>query len=532
MRTPSIFKRFAPTGLAARLIERRFGGFRHRYNHPDPHAPQALEAPRRVAVIGAGLAGMGAAAKLGERGFTVTLFERNAYLGGKVGAWKTTLPGGREIGLGHGFHAFFRHYYNLNEFFSRLGLDRRLRAMDDYLILTKDGRRVSFKEVATTPLINLLSLARHGVYDFWEVAGRHTGPKMEAMLRYDADETFAEWDEVSFAEFAADARLPDSLKLVFNTFSRAFFSDPDRMSMAELIKSFHFYYLSNDCGLLYDYFEDDYDKVLLAPLRDYMERHGVEIRTGCEIGGITRGEDGRFGIEGERFDYLVVASDVVGTRSIFAASPELAAAAPETAARVEGLRPSQGYSVIRLWLDRQIRETAIPGFVITERVEILDSITFVDRAERESADWVAERRAAGEGGGVIEMHCYAAPPDLPEGEAGERIMRDKFLAELHHFFPELAEAEIIHEQIYVNRDFTGFQLGAHAQRPSWDTELDTLFLAGDWVRLPFPAMLMEAAYSSGLLAANAIFRAESLAEEQVWSVPPRGFLAGLRRRPF
>jgi hypothetical protein len=45
-------------------------------------------------------------------------------------------------------------------------------------------------------------------------------------------------------------------------------------------------------------------------------------------------------------------------------------------------------------------------------------------------------------------------------------------------------------------------------------------------------MLMEAAYSAGLLAANAISRAESVREDPVWTVPPRGFMAGLPRRPF
>jgi hypothetical protein len=45
-------------------------------------------------------------------------------------------------------------------------------------------------------------------------------------------------------------------------------------------------------------------------------------------------------------------------------------------------------------------------------------------------------------------------------------------------------------------------------------------------------MLMEAAYTSGLLASNALCSAEGLREDQVWSVPPRGFMAGWRRRPI
>ncbi len=515
----------ARKGLIARLIKRRFGGYRHLLEPVDRRLPEALGAPRRVAVVGAGLAGMGAATKLAERGFSVVLIERNDYLGGKLGAWKTTMPDGREIGMDHGFHAFFHNYYNLNEFFSQLGIDRSYRSIGDYLILSVDGRSYSFAKIATTPILNLLSLARHGVYNFWEIAGRHTGPKMEALLRYDREQTFARWDHVSFAEFVEDAQLPDSLKLMFNTFSRAFFSDAEKMSMAELIKSFHFFYLSNDGGLIYEYLDDDYDRSLLSPLRAYMERHGVEIRTGCSVSEVGYANE-RFAIDGEEFDYLVIASDVVGTRAIFERSPELVAAAPTTAGKVATLTPGQRYSVLRLWLDRDV-ERELPGFIITHRERVLDAVSFVHRIERESESWVAERRAAGLGAGVIELHCYAVPEELPDDEAK---LRSLLLDELHRFFPELVGANILHEAMYVRRDFPGFHVGKHATRPSWETDCPRLFLAGDWVELPFPAMLMEAAYSAGLLAANRIFRAESLREEPVWTVPPRGFMAGLAER--
>ncbi|MCA9681930.1 MAG: FAD-dependent oxidoreductase [Myxococcales bacterium] len=523
-------------GWLARWIERRFGGYRHDFNRPDPERPMKLEQPRRVAVVGAGIAGMGAAAKLGERGFSVVLLERNDYLGGKLGAWKTTMADGRQIGMSHGFHAFFHHYYNLNTFLAEIGVAGHYRNIGDYLILTRDGRRYSFAKVATTPLLNLLSLARNGVYSFREVAGRHTGPKMEALLRYDPVATFAEWDQVSYEQFAADARLPASLRLVFNTFSRAFFSDPDKMSMAELIKSFHFYYLSNDGGLIYDYLDDDFEPALLAPLREHMQRCGVEIRTGCPVERIDYDSEGEGVVIGdERFDYLVLASDVVATREIFGRSPTLAAALPQTAAKVETLRPGQRYSVWRLWLDRDFDAVAegLPGFIITEGEVLLDALTFVDVVEGESRRWVEERRAAGAAGCVIELHCYAVPETLADGavdEAGQQVVREAFLRELRHFFPMLADAPVVHDEFYLRRDFPAFHVGMHATRPSWDTELANVFLAGDWVSLPLPAMLMEAAYSAGLLAANAIFRREQLREEQVYSVPPRGFMADMRRR--
>ena len=50
-------------------------------------------------------------------------------------------------------------------------------------------------------------------------------------------------------------------------------------------------------------------------------------------------------------------------------------------------------------------------------------------------------------------------------------------------------------------------------------------LAGDWVKLPVPAMLMEAAYTSGSMACNFIFKKENLQENKLESVTNRGLFA-------
>jgi isorenieratene synthase len=513
--------------LVARWIERKFGGYRQLAFPLDDGKPTSVATPRSVAIVGAGLAGLAAASRLAQRGFAVTVFERSGYIGGKLGSWKTTMPDGREIGMSHGFHAFFHQYYNLRQWFAELGVDHRLRSIGDYLTLAVDGRASSFKDVAKAPILNLLSLARKGVYRLREVARPPTGPKMEALLRYDPVQTFAEYDDISFARFADEARLPKDLRMVFNTFARAFFSDADKMSMAELMKGFHYYYLSNDCGLIYDHLDDDFEPALLEPVREHLREHRVDVRTSCEIGEIMLGSDGRYEIDKQTFDYLVVASDVVGTRELFERSPSLAAAVPSTAAKVAKSGPGQRYAVLRVWLDHGfVRD--LPGFIITERVQLLDSVTFVHYTERESRDWVTQREQAGLAGSVIELHCYSVPESLPADEAP---LREQLIAEMRQFFVELVDAQIVHSYFYVRRDFPGFHVGMHATRPSWNTEQDTLFLAGDWVLLPLPAMLMEAAYTSGLLATNAICRREGVREYPVWTVPQRGLMAGWPQRP-
>ncbi|MCC6338134.1 MAG: hypothetical protein IT380_29585 [Myxococcales bacterium] len=83
----------------------------------------------------------------------------------------------------------------------------------------------------------------------------------------------------------------------------------------------------------------------------------------------------------------------------------------------------------------------------------------------------------------------------------------------------------------MKRDFTAFHVGLGAERPTVETNTPGFACAGDWVKLPFPAMLLECACASGLWAANVFLREEGLREEPVLSVPLRGLMAGLPQPP-
>jgi carotenoid phi-ring synthase / carotenoid chi-ring synthase len=495
-------------------IKNKLSGYSIVINQPDPTKPKFVQSAKKVAVVGGGLAGIGAASLLAERGFEVTLFERNHYLGGKVGCWDVSFENGNMTKVDHGFHAFFRHYYNLRSFMEKIGAADHLKTIADYLVLAKDGRHFSFKNVETTPVLNILSLGRNKFFKFRDVLFNPPSWRMGEFLEYDQAKTFAKYDSSSFAEFAKEASLPESLQLIFNTFARAFFAPADKLSTAELMKSFHFFYLSHNHGLLYDYFDTDYQEALIQPATQHLNQHHVSIKLNKSVEETGRDND-RFIVESEPFDYLILASDVVGTKSICANSPWIRTSSEKTYSELMSLKASGGYAVYRIWLNKRTGEE-LPVFIITEKHEVLDSVTFYHQFDRSAAEW-----AQGSGGGVYELHCYA----LPFRELSERDVKAAFLAELHFYFPELQDAKIIYDHLQLRRDFTAFYTNLNKSRPEFTTAIPNLYLAGDWVKTGIPAMLMEGAYTSGVLCANGILAKHGLQEEPVRSVPTRGIFA-------
>jgi isorenieratene synthase len=182
--------------------------------------------------------------------------------------------------------------------------------------------------------------------------------------------------------------------------------------------------------------------------------------------------------------------------------------------QIQEMKESQRYAVLRIWTDKKLKGD-YPFFIFTDALEILDSITIYHQMEKSSEEWVNKN-----GGGIYELHCYALPDDFDENK-----VRDQFIKEFEEYFPEIKEAKIIYENLQVKDDFTAFHTGLNKTRPGFKTEIDNFYLAGDWVKLPVPAMLMEAAATSAMFAVNDIFEKESLRQEMIWTVPVKGLLA-------
>ncbi|MBX7079923.1 MAG: lycopene cyclase domain-containing protein [Nannocystaceae bacterium] len=490
----------------ARAIRARLGGYRQLWEAP-PQPRDASPRPCRVAVIGGGLAGLSAAELLSRRGVAVTLFERGATLGGKLAAWRDTLPGGFEAPIEHGFHAFFRHYYNLSHWLDELGLRRAMRPIDEYAILGRHGERAAFAAQGSAPGLNLLQLRQQGMFRLRDVVRPRTGRALELLLRFDADHPDPALDQLSFAQWADDAALPPTLRMVFTSFARAFFAAPDRISMAELVRSFHFYYLSHDHGLIYDYLDGSYDEALVDPIAARLRAAGVELRLGHAIGTIAPHDHG-LAVDGERFDHVILAADATAAARVLAASPQLGVSPSPS------MRAGQRYAVLRVWCEGVIGDE-LPVFVVTDGVRLLDAVAFVDRTDPRAQQWRQQR-----GGSVLELHCYAVPDDVPSDAVAAGL-----LDELATLLPGGRTLRVVHSHLQLRDDFTALHVGMQRERPGVASGHPRLWFAGDWVALPIPAMLMEAAHTSARLAVNRICEAEGREGFPVWTVPRRGLLA-------
>ncbi|MFD6874649.1 MULTISPECIES: FAD-dependent oxidoreductase [unclassified Streptomyces] len=476
---------------------------------------------RRVAVVGGGIAGLSAATVLAERGVRVTLYEREAQLGGRLAGWQTRLADGSHATMSRGFHAFFRQYYNVRALLGRTdpGL-HGLTGLADYPLRHRDGGQDSFARVPRTPPLSALGFIAQSPSFTWRDLGRMDARAALPLLDVAVPQVYEALDGTSATEFLAAIRFPEAAHhLAFEVFSRSFFADPAELSAAELVLMFHIYFLGSSEGLLFDVPREPFPQALWDPLARHLDGLGVEIRTGTAVSEVRPvGREGVTvvaGAEGEGYDAVVLGLDTGGLRAVAAASPDLVDAAWRE--RIGALRTAPPFLVSRLWLSRPVAGDR-PGFLGTSGYDGLDNVSVLDRWEGEAHRW-----ALASGGSVVELHAYAVDSARSRPQVEEGL-----LTRLREIYPETADARIIDVRHEWRADCPLFTVGGYQDRPTVRTADPRVVVAGDMVRTGLPVALMERAATSGFLAANALLEGWGVGGETVWTVPRKGRLAAGR----
>jgi isorenieratene synthase len=502
----------------------------HRASSGVPHATALANVPH-VVVIGAGIAGLAAAAGLAERGVSVEVLERERNLGGRVAGWTERLDSGplagTEVANNRGFHAFFRQYYNLRELLRRSdpGLTR-LRAVEDYPLVDGEGRRDTFRGLPQTPPWNAIVVAlRSPTFRFRDLV-RINGKAAAPLATVSVPGIYDQLDDRDAGTFLDQINFPRAARhLAFEVFARSFFARPERLSAAELAAMFHIYFLGSNEGLVFDVAESNFNTALWNPLGEYLTGRGVRFHTSVSAESIATGGPRRLRVttsDGRVIDAdgVVSAVDVGGLQKIVTASPGLGD--DDWRRRVAAMELAPPFVVQRLWLDAPVNSDR-PPFLGTGGLEPIDNISVVSNYEREAGEW-----ARAHGGSVVEVHSYSVAEPRSELGAFEGL-REKMLSRLHQLYPETARAGIVAERVLFKQDCPLFAPGSFAGRPTVETPVPGLMLAGDGIRIDLPVALMERAATTGWSAANRLLEGWGVSGHTLYTVPVEGRSPLLRR---
>lgn len=474
-------------------------------------------------VVGGGLAGLAAATVLAERGVAVTVVEREPWLGGRAGAWPDRWADGTPFQMDRGFRAFHRQSYNLRALLRRADPTLScLAPLPDYPLLGPHGERETFRDLPRTTPLNLVQLVRRSPRLGLRALARLALRPALALLAYDGEATRRAWDHLTARDWLEALRVPpEARELLLEKLTWPVFDPEERVSAAHLLMQLHFSLLGNPEGMVFDVLRDSFATALWDPLRARLQARGVRFALGSAARRLVRAGGGwRVDLSDDRCargDVVVLAVDVPALKGLVAASPALRD--PETAdwrRQVAALGVARPYAVWRLAFERPLH----PGreaSVATTGLGALDSVTRHERVAAESRRWAQARH-----GTILELHAYAVPQDVDPP-----ALRADLLYNLHALYPETRSAGILDDRWLLRQDCPSFPPGSDADRPGVETPIDGLALAGDGLRLPFPAALMERAVASGFLAANALLRRWGVRPEEIWTVPRRGLLAAV-----
>lgn len=262
-------------------------------------------------------------------------------------------------------------------------------------------------------------------------------------------------------------------------------------------------------GALYD----SQGKVLKGPATRNLSAYQIQRKTEQSVQLISQSPVSNNSLKTLESDYLVIATDVPGVQHLWQLiEGEID---PKLSQQIEQLAIADPFAVARFWFDRDF-PWQYSDFTSLSGYQLTDSITLYHHIQTQFIEW-AEKT----GGSVVELHAYCyKEKDFPTQE----ILLDTFEKELYKIVPELASATLLHRELVNQKNFSGYPPNSYQERPETVTSTNNLFLAGDWVKMPFPCGLMERAVSSGLLAANEILHREGLQRRKILTVKPKGFL--------
>lgn len=437
-----------------------------------------------MTVVGGGLAGLTAALSLAELGVQVRLIEAAPHLGGMCGSRVVD-----DYVEDHGFHIVQPWYPNVNRLIDRLGIADRFADCPDYYQLLP-GEFPKFRNFqALFTLRDLVRDIRSGV----------TSPANRVLFYYLLVDLLSQRYSYGGKQPAHDVPIDHFLD------SRWYLTPAARQELTDVIVTASAWDFSRASAATFragiaaaTHYKQlvrmptgNLEDSIVTPFRRRLEKLGAQIVTDCELL--------RVEVTGNRVTGLTFSADqpyVAGDPVILAIPhTRLAAlgagvlAAPRSAGPMTELR-SRPLGALHLHVKAPLPE--LPS----AHVRLVGSsygISLID---------VAKQQETIDGATV---NCVIGQVEKLRGLPEEAAI-DRLLDEIIRYLPCLHREDItrIYYQPHYDEPFFLPDFDSWRLRPQARTDLDNLYLAGDFCALPPGAVAMEAAVMSGLIAAESV----------------------------
>ncbi|MEB3293730.1 MAG: 9,9'-di-cis-zeta-carotene desaturase [Synechococcales bacterium] len=242
----------------------------------------------RVAIVGAGLAGLAAAVELVDAGHAVEIYESRPFYGGKVGSWVD--PDGNHIEMG--LHVFFNNYYNLFALLEKVGARQNLLPKEHIHQFINRGGQVGaldFRFPFGAPLHGLKAFFTTQQLSFLDkiqnAIALGTSPVVPGLVSYEvAMKWIRHLDQVSFADwFRSHGGSQNSLKRMWDPIALALgFIDTENISARCMLTIFIMFATKTEASRL-NLLAGSPAEYLSKPIVDYISAKGAKIHLRRQI---------------------------------------------------------------------------------------------------------------------------------------------------------------------------------------------------------------------------------------------------------
>ncbi len=409
-------------------------------------------------IVGGGLAGLAAAAKLGEAGLEVHVHEARTFLGGRAASIPLKPADPSSDRIDNCQHVLLRCCTSLMDFYRRCGVEDRIHFHSALHLVCADGTRDTIRaDPLPAPLHLARSLLRMRALDW-----RDKLSIAKCLLAVQAERRRADLDSITFANWLRSKRATSrSVARFWRPFIvSALNEEPERASALPALQVFGEGLLGNRTSYEVGVPAVPLDELYSSALAGHL---GLSVR--LHLGSKVRQIDP---LDGEADFYI----SAVPFDRVARLLPDLG-----MDRQLEQFQTSPIVG-IHLWFDRPITEVAHAMLVDGE------------------VQWIFHK------GGGYYLGVVSAARSLASATSADIV--SLALGELRATFPEAKRAELRDSRVIKEMRATySATPGLEQHRPGPATRCPNVFLAGDWTDTGWPAT-MEGAVRSGYNAAAAV----------------------------